>query len=36
MIEIDPDKHAHQNVDMEVHKRIRITRADLDKYGYAD
>ena len=36
MIEIDPEKHAQQTIDLEVHKRIRITRADLDKYGYTD
>ena len=36
MIEIDPDKHVQQTFDLEVHKRIRITRSDLDKYGFTD
>ena len=31
MIEINPEKHAQQKFDLEVHKRIRSTRADLDK-----
>ena len=36
MIEVDPGKHAQQKFDHEVHKRTRIMRADLDKYGYTD
>ena len=36
MIEVDPEKHAQQKSDHEVHKRTRIIRADLDKYGYTD
>ena len=36
MIEVDPEKHAQQKFDHEVHKRTRIMRADLDKYGYTD
>ena len=36
MIEIDPEKHAQQKFDHEVHKKTRIVRADLDKYGYTD
>ena len=36
MIEVDPEKHAQQKLDHEVHKRTRIMRADLDNYGYTD
>ena len=36
MIEVAPEKHAQQKFDHEVHKRTRIMRADLDKYGYTD
>ena len=36
MIEIDPEQHAQKHFDLEVHKRICITRADLDKYGSTD
>ena len=36
MIEIDPEKHAQPKFDLEMQKRVRTTRADLDNYTSAD